>query len=258
MIHLTATVHPKAIVGSKVSIGPYCIIGKGVRIAEGCDLMGHVVLDGNLELGEGCQVFPHVVLGTAPQDLKYHGETTRLVIGKECIFREGFTANRGTEHGGGVTRISDHAYFMANSHVAHDCTIGSHCVMANGVALAGHVSVEDYSCFGGMAGVHQYARIGAYSFVGAGAMVRRDVPPFCVVHGDRARIVGINRIGLERHEFSPERIERIQFAYDRLRQLGIEKGLQELTSIQDDPEGDISRILAFYQKSEQGFCSFKE
>ena len=255
MIHESAVIDPGASLGEGVRVGPYAVIGSGVTIGRACEIGAHAVLEGQLELGDESRVFPHAVLGTPPQDIKYSGETSRLVIGKRCLFREGVTVNRGTAGGGGLTRIGDGCVLMANSHVAHDCSLGREVILANSVALAGHVEVEDYAWFGGLAGIHQYGRIGAYAFVGAGAMVRRDVPPFTVVRGDRARIIGINGVGLKRHEFTEERIGSIEIFFGILADLGEDKGLSRLEGM-DDPYGDARAILTFYQQSTLGVSLF--
>ncbi len=262
MIHPSAIVHPQAELAANVEVGPFTVIGADVHVAAGCRIGSHVVLEGRLTLGSNCRVFPHAVLGTDPQDTKYRGEPSELKIGSGCVFREFVTANRGSEAGGGLTEIGENCYFMANAHVAHDCHLGRGVVMANSVALAGHVDVGDYAWFGGLAGVHQFVHIGSHAFIAAGAMVRRDVPPCLIAKGDRARLAGLNRIGLMRRGFSEARLNRLSELYARLaseQSLNLApEWLIKLSEVSEDFEPDARLIGDFLNNSQVGVSAFIE
>ncbi|HJN75816.1 MAG TPA: acyl-ACP--UDP-N-acetylglucosamine O-acyltransferase [Myxococcota bacterium] len=214
-IHPTAIVDPAAELGD-VEVGPYAVIGPEVKLADGVAVGAHAVLEGPTSIGAGTRIHPFACVGGPPQDLKYGGERTTLEIGQGNIIREYATIHRGTVAGGAITRVGNHNLFMASSHVAHDCTVGDHCVFANSVAIGGHVVVQDRAVLGGLAGVHQYARIGRCAMVGAGAMVALDVPPFTIAQGDRARLFGLNIIGLRRAGYDIGVITRLRQAYREL------------------------------------------
>lgn len=211
-IHPTAIIHPSAELG-EVEIGPYAVIGAGVVLEDGVQIGAHVVVDGPTRVGARTRIFPFAAVGGDPQDLKYKGEHSALEIGTDNLIREYVTINRGTAAGGGVTRVGDHNLFMANSHIAHDCTIGSWCVFANSAAVAGHVEVQDRVVLGGLSGVHQHARIGRCAMLGAGAMASLDVPPFTIAQGDRARLYGVNIIGLRRAGYDSRLMEVLRSTY---------------------------------------------
>ncbi|MDD2941427.1 MAG: acyl-ACP--UDP-N-acetylglucosamine O-acyltransferase [bacterium] len=219
---MTAVIHPSAIVYSgaeldvDVEVGPYAIVGANVRLASGVKIGSHAVVDGYTTVGEGTRIFPFASVGGAPQDLKYHGEPSTLVIGQRNVIREYVTLHPGTESGEMTTIIGDENLFMVSSHVAHDCVVGSRNVVANGVALAGHVHVGDGAIIGGLAAIHQFSRIGDMAMISGGSMVPKDVPPFAMVQGDRAKLRGINLIGLKRAGFSREEVSAIKKAYRRL------------------------------------------
>lgn len=212
-IHPTAIVHSGAQLAEGVQVGPYCLIGEKVRLGSGTRLLSHVVIDALTEVGEGCTVFPFAHLGGPPQHSGYRGEPTRLVIGNRNTIREHVTMHTGTPVGGGVTRVGDDGLFMVNSHVAHDCIVGNGVTMANNSALGGHVRVEDGVFVGGLAGVHQWTRIGRQSFVGASAMVTKDVIPFGSVWGNHARLEGLNLVGLKRRGFPRDTVNALRAAY---------------------------------------------
>jgi UDP-N-acetylglucosamine acyltransferase len=208
--HPTSIVDAGAEIADDVEIGPYAIVGAGVRMGAGCRVAPHAVVLGPLAMGERNEVCSFAVLGGKPQIKKREGEGgngSRVHIGDDNVFREHVTVHRGTES---ITRIGSHTLVMASAHIAHDVTVGSHCVIANAVQLAGHVVVEDYVTFGGLAGVAQLVVIGESAFVAAGAMVERDVPPYCIVQGDRARVRALNRVGLERRGVPRETIAEIE------------------------------------------------
>ncbi len=215
-IHPTAIIEPGAEIAATATIGPYCHVGGKVALGDGVELLSHVVVAGRTSVGEGTRIFPFASIGHRPQDLKYKGEESSLIIGRRNTIREYVTMNPGTEGGGMVTRIGDDCLFMANAHVGHDCVLGNHIVMANSVPLAGHVVVGDYAAFGGLAAVHQFVRIGEHAYVGGLTGVERDVIPFGLVIGDRARLVGLNMVGLQRRGFSREDIQALRGAYQML------------------------------------------
>lgn len=215
-IHPTAIVERGAEIAASVRIGPFCHVGPKVRLGEAVELISHVVVAGRTSIGEGTRVFPFASIGQQPQDLKYRGEDSALVIGQRNVIREYVTMNPGTEGGGMMTRIGDHCLFMANAHVGHDCLLGDHIIMANSVPLAGHVVVGDYAAFGGLAAVHQFVRIGPHAYVGGLTGVERDVIPYGLVMGDRARLTGLNMVGLQRRGFSREDIQALRSAYHML------------------------------------------
>jgi UDP-N-acetylglucosamine acyltransferase len=215
-IHPTAIVASGARLADDVTIGPYCVIGTDVVLAAGVRLAAHVVIDGRTSIGEGCQVFPFASIGSEPQDLKYKGEPSSLVIGRNNKIREHVTINPGTEGGGMITRVGDDCLLMVGAHIAHDCQIGNHVIMANNATLAGHVVVEDYALLGGLSAVHQFVRIGRHAMIGGMSGVERDVIPYGQVMGDRARLYGLNIIGMQRHGFTREDIHGLRAAYQFL------------------------------------------
>jgi len=215
-IHPTAIVAPGATLAEDVSIGPYCVVGGEVVLGAGVTLIAHIVVDGRTTIGEKTRIFPFASIGLEPQDLKYRGEKSRLVIGRHNTIREHVTMNPGTEGGGMVTRVGDRGLFMVGAHVAHDCQIGDHVIMANNATLAGHVVVEDYALLGGLSAVHQFVRIGQHAMIGGMSGVERDVIPYGQVMGDRARLSGLNIIGMQRRGFSREDIQTLRSAYQFL------------------------------------------
>ena len=210
----TAQVHPAARIGTGTSIGPHAVIGPDVRIGINCKIGASVVIEGWTDIGDDTQIFPMASIGLAPQDLKYRGERTRLVIGKGNVFREFVTINRGTLGGGGETTIGDHNLFMAYVHVAHDCHVGSDTIFGPHATLGGHVDVEDFANISAGSAVHQFCRVGRYSFIGGYSVVTKDALPFARTIGSRpARIFGVNAIGLSRRGFTPETISQLKQAY---------------------------------------------
>lgn len=212
-IHPSAIVDDDAVVGDTAVIGPYCVVGAHVELADGVMLHSHVVIDGFTRIGPNTHVFPFASIGLAPQDLKYRGEPSRLEIGANTIVREHVTMNPGTKGGNMVTRIGDHCLFMAGAHVAHDCIIGDHVIMVNCATLGGHVQVGDWAIIGGLSAAHQFTRIGRHAMVGGMSGVESDVIPFGRVTGNRARLEGLNIVGLKRRDFSREAIHALRHAY---------------------------------------------
>jgi UDP-N-acetylglucosamine acyltransferase len=212
-VHPTAIVAPEAKLAEDVEIGPYSIVGEHVELAAGVRLMSHVVVDGHTSIGAGTVIYPFASIGSPPQDMKYGGEPSRLEIGAKNVIREHVTMNPGTEGGGMLTRIGDECLFMVASHVAHDCQIGDHVILANNAALGGHVSVGDWAILGGLSAVHQFVRIGRHAIVGGMSGVEHDVIPYGSVMGDRARLAGLNLIGLKRRGFSRDEIHDMRRAF---------------------------------------------
>ena len=225
-----AVIAPSAQLGAGVQVGPFAVIGEGVEIGEGSIIGPHAVINGPTRIGRECRVFQFASIGDAPQDKKYGGEPTRLEIGDRNVFRECCTVNRGTVGGHGVTRIGSDNLFMAYSHVAHDCVVGSHCVFSNSVALAGHVEIDDWVIVSGFAGVHQFCKVGAHAFLANNTAATRDVPPYLLVAGTPAEPKGINSEGLRRRGFTAEQIANIKHAYRVLYRDGLklEEAGQEL------------------------------
>lgn len=215
-IHPTAIVSPGAELDSGVEVGPGAFIGPRVKIGRGTRVEHHAHIDGRTTLGEENQVFPYAVVGSVPQDMKYAGEDSRLIIGSRNRIREFATISLGTEGGGMETTIGDENLFMNYSHVGHDCHIGSHVIMVNSTALAGHIDIEDYAIVSGLAAVAQFVRIGESAFIGGGSMVVMDVPPFCMANGNRAELKGLNQVGLERRGMTQDQVRELKRAYKLL------------------------------------------
>jgi UDP-N-acetylglucosamine acyltransferase len=215
-VHPTAIIAPGATLADDIVVGPYCIIGPSVVLESGVWLGAHVAIDGRTIIGERTRIFPFAAIGFDPQDLKYRGEPSSLVIGRHNTIREHVTINTGTAGGGMVTRIGDHCLLMVGAHVAHDCQVGDHVIMANNATLAGHVVVEEHARLGGLSAVHQFVRIGRHAMIGGMSGVERDVIPYGQVIGDRARLTGLNIIGMQRAGYSREEIQALRAAYQVL------------------------------------------
>lgn len=215
-IHPTAIVDAGAKIGAGVHIGPYCVIGANVSIGDGTHLLSHVVVDGETTIGQNNRIYPFAVLGTRPQDLKFHGERSVLKIGDRNQIREHVTMNPGTEGGGHETIVGSDCLFMVASHVAHDCIVGNHVILANNATLAGHVQVGDHAILGGLSAVHQFVRIGAHAMIGGMTGVEYDVIPYGLAMGDRARLAGLNLVGLDRRGFSREDISTLMRVFKEL------------------------------------------
>jgi UDP-N-acetylglucosamine acyltransferase len=253
-VHPTAIIDPAAQVHVSCKIGPYSVIGHGVQLGECCELISHVSLHGPTTIGSYNRFYPFTSIGLAPQDLTYAGEPTRLEIGDHNQIREFVTINRGTVKGGGLTRVGSHNLIMAYTHIAHDCKIGNHVILANAATLGGHVTVDDWATVGALCPVHHFVRIGAYSFIGGGTTITRDVLPFSKTAAARdTHAYGLNAIGLERRGFSKERIARIHHAYKLLlaSKLNTSQALEKLKSEPDRGE-DVNLLIAFIEASERG------
>jgi UDP-N-acetylglucosamine acyltransferase len=212
----TARVASGAVIGNDVSIGPYCVIGPDATLGDGCRLVAHVHIAGHTSIGPRTVIYPFASLGTPPQSTRYRGGATRLTVGADCDLRESVTMNLGTEDGGGITTVGDRGFFMANSHVGHDCHVGNDVTFANCATLGGHCEIGDGVVIGGLSAVHQFTRIGAAAMIGGVCGVRGDVIPFGLANGDYARLCGLNLVGLKRRKFSRERIQALRRAYQKL------------------------------------------
>ena len=253
-VHPTAVIHPQARLASTVTIGPYCVVGEQVELGDDCELMSHVVIEGQTQIGPRNRFFPFVSIGQPPQDLKYRGEPTRVEIGSDNIFREFATVHRGTAGGGGLTRIGSHNLLMAYVHIAHDCTLGDHIIMANAATLAGHVEIQDNASVGAFCGIHQFCRVGAYSFLGGYSVVTRDLLPYSKTSAPRPLgVLGANQVGLERRGFSKEEIEELQAAFRLLcrAKLNTTQALEAIEREVGDSE-EKRVLLEFIRNSERG------
>ena len=254
-IHPTAIVDPHAVLDVNVEVGPYTIIGPKVEIGKGTRIKSHVVIEGNTTLGEENTIFQFATIGSIPQDLKYQGEDSQLIIGSRNTVREFASLNPGTTGGGMVTRVGDQNLLMMYSHVAHDCVVGNHNIIANGATLGGHVFIEDYAIVGGLVGIHQYVKLGSGSIVGAGSMVSKDVPPYCNATGDRVRLRGLNIEGLKRKNFSKERIDALKKAYRIIFKSGLRtnEALKKVRS-EGPLTPEVEHMVQFIESSQRGIC----
>ncbi len=253
-VHPTAVVSSKASLGEEVSIGPYAILEDDVVLGDHCRVDAHTVIQGPTRVGVHCHFFPFCSIGFPPQDLKYRGEPTELVIGDHNTFREYVTVNRGTTGGGGRTSIGNHNVIMAYSHIAHDCSLGNHVLLANAATLAGHVTVADHATIGAFSGVHQFCRVGIYGFVGGYSVITKDVLPYSkTVSAREAKNYGVNVIGLERRGFSVDSIRTIRAAYRMLLQSGLNTS-QALGQLKQELAGhpEVRALIDFIQTSERG------
>jgi UDP-N-acetylglucosamine acyltransferase len=254
-IHPTAIIDPKAEIDANVEIGPFCIIKAGVRIRKGTKLLSNVTVEGTTVIGENCVIYPFSSVGFPPQDVKYKGEDTRLVIGSGNIIREYASIHRASVGGGGATTIGDNSFFMAYVHVAHDCVIGSNVIMTNAATLAGHVVVEDFAYIGGLVAVHQFTRIGRYAMVGGFSGIGQDIPPYMIASGARAKLFGPNTIGLQRRGFSEKTINEIKKAYRILfrEKRTLRDALKQVREeFPSSPE--ITHLVEFIEKNKRGIC----
>jgi len=255
MIHPTAIIHKGAQLDSTVEVGPFVIIGPHVKIGANTKIGPHTVIDGRTEIGENNDIFHFASIGAIPQHLQYNGEPTELKIGSGNIFREFVTIHLGTVQDNGITIIGNGNTFMAYCHVAHDSIVADSVIMSNGATLAGHVKVDSYAILGGLVGVHQFVRIGAYSMIGALSGVSLDIPPYALAAGFRTKLNGLNLVGLKRQGFSPERIKRLRKAYRILFQSGLLLD-HAIEKVRAEIEGDsyVDDLLVFLQSSKRGVC----
>lgn len=253
-VHPTAIIDSRAKVHASCKIGPYCVIGADVELGEGCRLLSHVAIEGPTKIGSHNAFFPFCAIGLAPQDVTYNGEPTRLEIGDYNEIRECVTINRGTLKGGGLTRVGSHTLIMAYAHIGHDSVISDHAMLINGATLAGHVTVEEWAVVGALCPVHQFVRIGAHSYIGGGTTITQSVLPFSMTSAARdVHAYGMNKVGLERRGFSPERIRKIRHAYKILQasKMNTSQALEKLKSEPDRGE-DVDMLIRFIESSERG------
>jgi len=258
MIHPSALVDPAARIGTGVSVGAYSVIGAGVEIGDGTTIGSHVVIEGRTRIGRDNRIFQFASIGAEPQDKKFRGEESELVIGDRNHIREFATMHRGTAGGGGTTRIGDDNWFLAYTHVAHDCRVGNQCVFSNNATLAGHVEVGDHVIVSGFVGVHQFCRIGAHAFIGMGVLLSGDVPPFLMVAADadtQGRPRGINSEGLKRRGFDTTRIAAIKRAYRTVYVGGTPLAdAREKLAEQAKDSADVAQMLAFIERGERALA----
>lgn len=253
LIHPTAIIDPKARVGAKLDIGPWSIIEENTELGDDIKIDSHALIASGTRVGNGCKISKGAVVGTAPQDLKYHDEDSTLEVGERTVIREFCTLNRGTEHGGMVTRVGNDCLLMAYVHVAHDCQIGNNVILANAVNMAGHVEIQDHASIGGVCVIHQFARIGTYAFIGGMSRVSQDVPPYILTTSEPMKYYGANSIGLRRKGFTNEQIRNIKKAYSFIYRKNLNLK-QAVRAIRDEMEiEDVVKVIVdFVETSERG------
>jgi UDP-N-acetylglucosamine acyltransferase len=252
--HPTAIIDPKSKIHPSCEVGPYCVVGPDVEVGECCRLISHVAMGGPTKIGSDNHFFPFCSIGLAPQDISYKGEPTRLEIGDHNEIREYVTINRATAKAEGVTRVGSHNLIMAYTHIAHDCRIGDHVIMANAATLGGHVTVEDWATVGALCPVHHFVRIGTHAFIGGGTTITRDVLPFSKTSAERGtHAYGLNAVGLERRGFTKERIKKIHHAYRVIlaSKLNTSQALDKLKA-EGDLGDDVEALIRFIEASERG------
>jgi UDP-N-acetylglucosamine acyltransferase len=254
MIHPTAIIDSKAEIGERVEIGPYSIVEKDVSLGEGTKIGPHVVIREGTHIGKRCQIFQFASIGEAPQAIFYRGEKTSLFIGDQNIIREFVTLHRGTIKGGGKTVIGNENFFMAYSHVAHDCQIGNQVIMANGAALAGHILIEDHVVIGALSAIHQFCQVGAHAFISGLTGVSLDIPPYMLASGSRAKLFGLNSVGLKRHRFSEGTLKALKKAYRIIFRSGLtlEKAMKKVGEDDISQTPEVQHLLQFIQRSKRG------
>lgn len=253
MIHPTAIIDPKAEIDSNVQIGPYTIIRGNVFIGSGTVIGPHVVIDQYVTLGKDCRIFQYAAIGATPQSLKFQGEKTYVKIGRGSILREFVTVHRGTQFGGGITEVGEENFLMAYTHIAHDCKTGRNVVLANNATLAGHITIGNYATIGGLVAIHQFVRIGNYAFVGGKSAVVKDIPPYVIAAGDRAKLHGLNSVGLKRHGFSQTAISLLKKTYRIIFRIGLtlNEALERVRAeVEQTPE--VVNFINFIKESQRG------
>lgn len=251
-IHPTAVIAPGARIPESCTVGPWSTIGPEVRLGEECRLISHVVLDGRTTIGVRNVFHPFCAVGVSPQDLKYRGENTETILGDDNTIRECVTISRGTTKGGGATRVGSSCLIMAYAHIGHDSQVGSHCILANAATLAGHVIVEDYVTVGAFSPVHQFCTVGAHAYIGGGTIVTQDVLPFSLTSSRREnKAFGINKVGLTRRGFSPERLEKLQKAFRLLlaAKMNTSQAIEKMRSLEGE---DVALLVSFIERSQRG------
>jgi len=253
MIHATAIIDSKAELDSNVEVGPYSIIRQNVSIGAGTVIGSHVIIEPYVTIGQDCHIFQHAAIGATPQSLKFKGEKTDVKIGRGTIIREFVTVHRGTEFGGGLTEVGEENFLMAYTHIAHDCITGKKVIFANNATLAGHIVVGDNATIGGLVAIHQFVRIGDYAYVGGKSAVVKDIPPYVIASGDRAKLHGLNSVGLKRHGFSQETLSLLKKAYRIIFRIGItlNEAIERVKAeVEQAPE--VVNLIDFIKSSRRG------
>jgi len=251
--HPTASIDPKSELDDSVEVGPYSIIGPNVTIGAGTKIGAHVVIDPYSIIGPECTIYQFAAIGAPPQSLKYKGEKTFVKIGRGTIIREFVTIHRGTTTGGGITEVGESCFIMNYTHIAHDCRIGREVVFANNATLAGHIIVGDHASIGGLAAIHQFVHVGDYAFIGGKAAVVKDIPPYVISSGDRARLFGLNSVGLKRHGFSASTLSELKKAYRIIFRIGLSlhEAIERVKAeVEQIPE--VVNLIDFINASERG------
>ncbi|KPK02924.1 MAG: UDP-N-acetylglucosamine acyltransferase [Nitrospira bacterium SG8_35_4] len=253
-IHKTTVIAAGAKFSDGVEIGPYCVIGKNVKLGKNTRLFSHIVIE-EAEIGSDCAIYPFTSIGLPPQDIKYTGEKTKVKIGNNNVVREYITIHRASVDGDGVTKIGDNNFLMAYVHIAHDCDIGNNIIIANATTLAGHVIVEDFAFIGGMVAVHQFTRIGAYAMIGGFSGIPQDIPPYTTAAGERAKLYGLNTIGIKRRNFTDSSIADLKKAYKILfrSKLTLKDAISKIKS-EIEPCEEVNYLLDFIEKNKRGIC----
>ena len=253
MIHPTAIIDPKADIDSNVDVGPHSIIGENVQIGSGTVIGPHVVIQPYVEIGPDCHIFQYASIGAVPQALKFAGEETHVKVGRGTVVREFVTINRGTGFGGGITEVGEENFLMAYVHIAHDCKTGRNVILANNATLAGHIILEDFVTVGGLVAIHQFVRIGNYAYVGGKSAVVKDIPPYVIAAGDRAKLHGLNSVGLKRHGFSQETLSLLKKAYRIIFRIGLtlNEAIERVKAeVEQVPE--VNDLIRFTTSSKRG------
>ena len=253
MIHPTAIIDSKADVDSNVDVGPHSIIGANVQIGSGTVIGPHVVIQPHVEIGPDCHIFQYASIGAVPQALKFQGEETYVKIGRGTVIREFVTVNRGTGFGGEITEVGEENFLMAYVHIAHDCKTGRNVILANNATLAGHIVIEDFVTVGGLVAIHQFVRIGNYAYIGGKSAVVKDIPPYVIAAGDRAKLHGLNSVGLKRHGFSQETLSSMKKAYRIIFRIGLtlNEAIERVRAeVEQVPE--VNDLIRFIKSSERG------
>ncbi|MBW2604526.1 MAG: acyl-ACP--UDP-N-acetylglucosamine O-acyltransferase [Deltaproteobacteria bacterium] len=253
MIHPTAIVDSKADIDSNVDVGPHSIIGANVQIGSGTVIGPHVVIQPHVEIGPDCHIFQFASIGAVPQALKFQGEETYVKIGRGTLIREFVTVNRGTGFGGGITEVGEENFLMAYVHIAHDCKTGRNVILANNATLAGHIVIENFVTVGGLVAIHQFVRIGNYAYIGGKSAVVKDIPPYVIAAGDRAKLHGLNNVGLKRHGFSQETLSSLKKAYRIIFRIGLTLNEAiERVNAEVDQVPEVNDLIRFIKSSERG------
>ncbi len=253
MIHPTAIVDPSAQIDSNVTIGPYSIINADVQIGSGTTIGPYTTIEKYVTIGEDCQIFQYASIGAEPQDLKFHGEKTKLKIGSGTVIREFVTINRGTEFGGGITEVGERNYLMAYTHIAHDCITGKQVILANNSTLAGHITLGDNVTVGGLVAIHQFVQVGDFAYIGGKSAVVKDIPPYVIASGDRATLHGLNNVGLKRHQFSNSTLKELKKTYRIFFRIGLTvKQASERVKAEVEQTPEVQNFINFILQSSRG------